>query len=109
IGRSTAGAILTFAYGQRHPILDGNVKRVLARLLNVQEDPALTPVQKRMWAASEALLSEAADPYAYNQAIMELGATLCTPKNPRCMLCPVQIHCDAFAEGCQHALPVKTA
>lgn len=107
IGRSTAGAILTFAYGQRHPILDGNVKRVLARLLNIQEDPSLTPVQKRMWVLSEALLSEASEPYTYNQAIMELGATVCLPQNPRCMLCPMQGFCDAFAQGTQHELPVK--
>jgi len=107
IGRSTAGAILTFAFGQRHPILDGNVKRVLARLFDIHEDPAGNETQKRMWTLSEALLAEAEDPYAYNQAIMELGATVCTPQNPSCLLCPVRPHCDAAAAGTQNDLPIK--
>ncbi len=107
IGRSTAGAILTFAYGQRHPLLDGNVKRVLSRIFKIEEDPALTAVQKTMWVASEALLEEADDSYAFNQGIMELGATVCLPQAPRCLLCPVQPFCEAYAFGMQQELPVK--
>lgn len=108
IGRSTAGAILTFAYGQRHPILDGNVKRVLARLYNFQEDPSANEPNKKLWVASTGLLAEASDPFSYNQAIMELGATLCTPQNPSCLLCPVRSFCDGAAQGTQNELPIKT-
>ncbi len=109
IGRSTAGAILTFAYGQKHPLLDGNVKRVLSRIEDVAEDIQQTNVINQLWKTSETLLSETTDPYSYNQAIMELGATLCLPQNPRCLLCPVQTHCKAFAKGTQHERPVKAA
>ncbi|MBY0404499.1 MAG: A/G-specific adenine glycosylase [Cyanobacteria bacterium] len=109
IGQSTAGAILTFAYGQKHPILDGNVKRVLTRLYNEHEDPSLPAVSKKLWGYSEALLSDSKDPYSFNQAIMELGATLCTPQSPSCLLCPVQKQCDGFKNGCQEDLPTKAA
>jgi A/G-specific adenine glycosylase len=107
IGRSTAGAILTFAYGQKHPLLDGNVKRVLSRVYDIEADIQQTATTHQMWQASEDLLSEAQDPYSYNQAIMELGATVCLPQNPRCLLCPVQEFCSAFAQGTQHERPVK--
>lgn len=105
IGRYTAGAVLTFAFGQRQPILDGNVKRVLARIYNLDDDPAV--LESTLWKHSEALLAQAADPYPFNQGLMELGATTCLPQNPRCMLCPVQAHCEAFAAGTQHELPRK--
>jgi A/G-specific adenine glycosylase len=108
IGRSTAGAILTFAYGQKHPLLDGNVKRVISRLYNVDEDIQKTAVINQLWQASEALLLESDEPHLFNQAIMELGATLCSPQNPRCLLCPVKSFCEAFAKGTQHERPVKT-
>lgn len=107
IGRSTAGAILTFAYGQRHPLLDGNVKRVLSRVFDIGEDIAKTEVLQRMWGFSDALLAGSDAPELFNQAIMEIGATVCLPKNPRCLLCPVQNFCDAFAQGSQHERPVK--
>lgn len=108
IGRSTAGAILTFAYGQKHPLLDGNVKRVLSRIFDIDEDIGQNAVINKLWERSEALLSEASDAYAYNQAIMELGATVCLPKNPRCLLCPVKSRCQAQSSGTQHERPVKT-
>jgi A/G-specific adenine glycosylase len=108
IGRSTAGAILTFAYRQKHPLLDGNVKRVLSRVLDIGEDIAQNAVVNKLWEHSEALLAQTSDAYAYNQAIMELGATVCLPQNPRCLLCPVQGHCIAQARGTQHERPVKT-
>jgi A/G-specific adenine glycosylase len=107
IGRSTAGAILTFAFGQRHPLLDGNVKRVIARLYDIDEEVDRGAVQKRMWKYSEALLSEADDPAAFNQAVMELGATLCTRREPSCDRCPVEGHCYARARGTQSERPVK--
>jgi A/G-specific adenine glycosylase len=109
IGRSTAGAILTFAYGQKHPLLDGNVKRVLSRIFDIDADVQQASVGNRMWQLSEDLLSKSAEPYAYNQAIMELGATVCLPKNPRCLLCPVKSFCTAAERGTQHERPVKGA
>lgn len=108
IGRSTAGAILTFAYGQKHPLLDGNVKRVLSRIFDIDQDIQQTTVTHKLWQYSNDLLEESDDPYTYNQAIMELGATVCLPQNPRCLLCPVKQHCSAFANGTQHDRPVKS-
>lgn len=109
IGRSTAGAILTFAYGQKHPLLDGNVKRVISRIFDMDQDVQQTAVINEMWQASETLLSESEEPHLYNQAIMELGATVCLPQNPRCLLCPVKPFCQACARGTQHDRPVKAA
>jgi A/G-specific adenine glycosylase len=107
IGRSTAGAILTFAYGQTHPLLDGNVKRVLSRLDDVADPVTQPAVIASMWTRSTQLLEEADDPYTFNQAIMELGATLCTQKHPQCLVCPVAQCCKANAHGTQHDRPVK--
>lgn len=109
IGESTAGAILTFAFGQPHAILDGNVKRVLSRLTgetgNIQEKNTLA----RLWETSRNLLPQDAQAaYTFNQALMELGATLCTPKNPQCTDCPWQDDCVALKKGLQDKLPVKT-
>jgi A/G-specific adenine glycosylase len=109
IGRSTAGAILSFAYGQRHPLLDGNVKRVLARLYNVDEPPQRAAVERVMWGYSKALLDAAVDPWTHNQAVMELGATICTPRNPNCEACPVRVFCQAHKKGTQAERPVKVA
>lgn len=107
IGKSTAGAILTFSYGQRHPLLDGNVKRVLSRLFDIEDDITKSATIKTMWQLSEDLLSPASDPYAFNQGIMELGATICLPKQPRCLVCPVQKHCSALKAGTQLDRPVQ--
>lgn len=109
IGKSTAGAILTFAYEQKHPLLDGNVKRVLSRIFDIAEDIQQANVIKQMWQQSTDLLAESDDPFTYNQAIMELGATVCLPQNPRCLLCPVKAFCSAQAVGTQHERPVKRA
>lgn len=109
IGRSTAGAILTFAYGQKHPLLDGNVKRVLSRVFDIEEDVQQSGTVHKMWQYSTDLLAESDEPYTYNQAIMELGATVCLPQNPRCLLCPVKAFCSAQAQGTQHERPVKAA
>lgn len=101
IGKSTAGAILTFSYGQRHPLLDGNVKRVLSRLFDIADDVTKAATIKHMWQLSQALLTPASDPFAFNQGIMELGATVCLPKTPRCLVCPVTQHCSANSQGTQ--------
>ena len=98
IGRSTAGAILSLSLNQHHAILDGNVKRVLARHFAVEGWPGHGAVSKRLWALSEALTPrEAAGPY--NQAMMDLGATLCTRRRPDCPGCPLAASCQALAQG----------
>ncbi|SFF51668.1 A/G-specific DNA-adenine glycosylase [Fontimonas thermophila] len=98
IGRSTAGAILAQAFGQRTPILDGNVRRVLARYGAVPGWPGTPAVQKRLWQLAEALLPDErmAD---YTQAIMDLGATVCTARKPACVRCPVAPGCAALAQN----------
>jgi A/G-specific adenine glycosylase len=107
IGRSTAGAILTFAYGQRHPILDGNVKRVLARIFDIDADMAAPALQRELWNHSRTFVDEAQAPADFNQAFMELGARICTPQAPMCLVCPVRGYCDAAARGTQHERPRK--
>jgi A/G-specific adenine glycosylase len=98
IGRSTAGAILAQAFGQRHAILDGNVRRVLARHAAVGGWPGEPAVQKKLWRISERLLPSArlAD---YTQAIMDLGATVCTARKPACGICPLSDDCQAYQRG----------
>ncbi|MDD5228228.1 MAG: A/G-specific adenine glycosylase [Methylococcales bacterium] len=96
IGKSTAGAILSIAFKQSQPILDGNVKRVLARFYAVSGWTGLGDVEKKLWAMSEKITPiEGCDDYT--QAIMDLGATLCTRRNPRCVDCPMSTACVAFS------------
>jgi A/G-specific adenine glycosylase len=102
IGRYTAGAILSIAFGQRAPILDGNVARVLSRVFFV-EDPGKG--DEKLWALAEELLPSDS-PGDFNQALMELGATVCTPRAPSCLACPLRKHCAAQQKGRQEALPV---
>ena len=104
IGRSTAGAILAQAHGDRYAILDGNVKRTLARFHGIEGYPGSGPVEKKMWQVAEDHLPEErlAD---YTQAIMDFGATLCTRHDPACMLCPLQDDCVARREGRVEQLP----
>ena len=98
IGPSTAGAILSLAFGQRHAILDGNVKRVLARHRAIGGWPGRSAVGKALWVAAESNTprERVGD---YTQAIMDLGATVCTRSRPRCDLCPVHADCTALAEA----------
>ncbi len=106
IGRSTAGAILSLSRGERHPILDGNVKRVLARHGAVDGWPGRTDVERRLWALSDAVTpDERAGPF--NQAMMDLGATLCTRTRPACERCPVACSCIAHERGEQSLYPGK--
>jgi A/G-specific adenine glycosylase len=98
IGRSTAGAILALTFGQRHAILDGNVKRVLARHAAVDGWPGKTAVAKELWELAEAR-TPAERVGDYTQAMMDLGATLCTRSGPRCAMCPVQDDCVALSRA----------
>lgn len=97
IGRSTAGAIAALAFGKRATILDGNVKRVLARVHNIDEWPGATSVEARLWSLAEDL-TPMTNVARYTQAIMDLGATLCTRRRPDCPRCPVNDDCSAFQE-----------
>ena len=104
IGRSTAGAILALSRGQRQPILDGNVKRVLARVFGLAGDPGSAAVVARMWAQSDACTPKV-QVGAYTQAIMDLGATVCSRSRPACTVCPMSPGCVAALEGRQAELP----
>ncbi|MDD5388210.1 MAG: A/G-specific adenine glycosylase [Gallionellaceae bacterium] len=104
IGRSTAAAIAAFAFGQRGAILDGNVKRVLARVFGIDGWPGEKAVETRLWALAETLLPEA-DIRAYTQGLMDLGATLCTRAHPRCEACPFSDDCLANRQGRHGELP----
>jgi len=106
IGRSTAGAIQSIAHDQRHPILDGNVKRVLARLYAIEGWPGIKKIENKLWQ-----LADFHTPHervaAYTQAIMDLGATVCTRSKPRCQHCPVSVDCKAHRLGTETAFPEK--
>jgi A/G-specific adenine glycosylase len=104
IGRSTAGAILALSRGQRHPILDGNVKRVLSRVFGIAGDPGSKAVLTALWAQSDAC-TPGQEVAAYTQAIMDLGATLCARARPTCTVCPMNAGCVAALEGRQAELP----
>jgi len=99
IGRSTAGAVLSLVYGQRHAILDGNCKRVLARCFAVSGWPGSSAVLAELWRLAERM-TPAAGVARYNQAMMDLGATLCTRAAPACGRCPLAAGCRALAAGC---------
>ena len=104
IGRSTAGAILSLAFDQRHAILDGNVKRVLARHEAIDGWPGKTAVVKCLWDVAERY-TPTERTAAYTQAIMDLGATLCTRSKPACNACPVAADCQAFMTGTVNLFP----
>lgn len=107
VGPYTGGAVLSIAYGLPEPAVDGNVMRVISRLLTIWEDIAKPSTRKIFEQAVEVLMYKE-NPSSFNQALMELGAIICTPISPSCLLCPVQNHCQAFEEGLQRELPVKT-
>lgn len=104
VGRSTAAAIAAFAFGERAAILDGNVKRVLARWLGFAGWPGDAKVQASLWEAAERLLPEA-DIEAYTQGLMDLGSRVCTRTRPRCEACPVGSDCVALRDGLTDRLP----
>ena len=111
IGEYTVGAILSIAYNQPEPLLDGNVKRVLARLLDLDQPIDQPPVLRRLWQEARSVVeaAEGGSAGACNEGIMELGALICTPQNPRCLLCPLQDLCAAAAHGTQADRPVMPA
>lgn len=103
IGRTTAGGILSAAFNQPTAILDGNVKRVLARLVGLLQPP--NRAQAKLWKLSE-LLIDLHHPRDFNQALMDLGATVCIPKTPRCEACPWSHRCRAYISNLQHQIPM---
>lgn len=104
IGRSTAGAILALGHGRRAPILDGNVKRVLTRYYGIAGWPGRKEVEKRLWELADRETPQR-ETAAYTQAIMDLGATVCTRSRPRCADCPLASACHAYRHGEQQHLP----
>lgn len=106
VGRSTAAAIAAFASGERRAILDGNVRRVLARHAGIDGDPSSTATLARLWESAESRLPQR-DIERYTQGMMDLGAGVCLARNPRCLLCPVSDDCVARAESRIDELPRK--
>jgi A/G-specific adenine glycosylase len=107
IGRSTAAAIAAFCFGERVAILDGNVRRVLTRVLGFDADLSLAANERALWTHADALLPQA-DIESYTQGLMDLGATLCSARAPSCAKCPVAGLCAARRTGDAERLPVKT-
>ncbi|WKK86804.2 A/G-specific adenine glycosylase [Marivirga arenosa] len=106
VGKYTAAAIASFAFGEATPVVDGNVFRVLARYFNITDDIAQPKTFKKFFEVSEDLIPEK-HPADYNQAMMELGATVCSPKSPNCSECPIAEGCEARINNIQAELPVK--
>jgi A/G-specific adenine glycosylase len=114
IGRYTAGAIASIAFNEARPILDGNVMRVLTRIFGIEENPREKPANEKLWRLAEELVTAAATvesgaiPNAcshLNQSLMELGALICTPRQPKCGVCPVRLECIAFRKGKVDLIP----
>ncbi|MDA0745752.1 MAG: A/G-specific adenine glycosylase, partial [bacterium] len=105
-GPYTTAAVLSIAFNQDHAVVDGNVIRVLCRLFNIREDIAQTAVKNQLQELADTLLHKG-DAGNFNQALMELGATVCLPKSPNCTTCPVSSHCIAYQSGEPESLPVK--
>jgi A/G-specific adenine glycosylase len=104
IGPYSAGAIASIAFGERVPIVDGNVIRVLTRLFALRGDPTRAPLKAELWRRAGELVTEER-PGDFNQALMELGATVCTPEAPRCEACPLASACEGRARGIAAELP----
>jgi A/G-specific adenine glycosylase len=122
IGRYTAGAICSIAFGQPRPILDGNVARVLSRVFTVRGDPREKSTAARLWDLAERLVSGAAAMQpgrsslrnrtqcgSFNEALMELGALVCLPQAPRCDICPISAHCRAWLRNVVNRFPERAA
>ena len=106
VGPYTAAAVLSIAYSKPHAVLDGNVARVLTRVFTVEADVKKSRTRRRLQALADDLL-DTARPADFNQALMELGATVCTPTSPRCPACPLRAVCGALEEGAPEAYPVS--
>lgn len=96
VGRYTAGAVVSFAYGEPAPILDTNVRRVLSRLFARRRTTSPASTERRLWALAEAVIP-AGQAWAFNQALMDFGATVCTARNPRCPTCPMRRLCAYYS------------
>lgn len=105
VGRYTAGAIASIAFGQRVPIVDGNVERVLARWFAESTDNSRNGLRQWSWTTAEHLIELADDPGSVNESLMELGALICTPRNPSCDACPIAAWCSANQKGVQSEIP----
>jgi A/G-specific adenine glycosylase len=108
IGRYTAGAIASIAFNADTPVVDGNVIRVLCRYFGIRDDPKSSAGQARLWELAEGALPRG-HAREFNQALMELGATVCLPRQPHCLICPIHKNCLARQDGLQAQLPVKRA
>ena len=108
VGRYTAGAIASIAFDVPAPVLDGNVIRVFARVTDLEDEVTAASTRAALWKLAEDWLPDARSG-DYNQALMELGRTICTPRHPHCAACPIAGHCLANARGTQEARPVKRA
>ena len=107
IGRYTAGAIASIAYDQPAPIVDGNIMRITARLFAINAPLRSTGLARQAWKRAEELVKAAKSPRMFNQALMEIGALICRPKNPHCGECPLRRDCAAFARGRVERYPRK--
>jgi A/G-specific adenine glycosylase len=105
IGRYTAGAIASIAHGQRAPIVDGNVARIVARLFAIEAPLASTTLMRDAWLHAEELVAASKSPRDFNQGLMELGALVCTPRNPACDRCPLRRQCAAYLSDRVEELP----
>lgn len=108
VGRYTAGAIMAFAYDRPAPIVDGNIKRLFARMFGVEGVPSQTAVTQTLWQLAEQLTPPTQN-RIHAQALLDMGATICTPKNPACDTCPVGSHCHAKQHDCVAHLPTPKA
>lgn len=108
VGRYTAGAIASIAFDQREPLVDGNVERVLCRLFRIRGNPKDAAIRKKIWSHAEELLPEEQVGH-FNQALMELGSEVCTPRAPHCMDCPLHKLCEAKQHNEQDRLPARPA
>ncbi|MCE9618320.1 MAG: NUDIX domain-containing protein [Planctomycetes bacterium] len=108
VGRYTAGAVASLAYGQAAPIVDGNVARVLSRLADRRESVKGSAAQTWLWSAAERLVRAAKSPAVLNEALMELGATICTPRSPRCGACPLKSLCASRRANSQEFVPLTS-
>jgi A/G-specific adenine glycosylase len=108
VGRYTAGAILSIAFDRREPILEANTVRLLSRLVVFRGNPHDAAGQRRLWQVAESILPRKS-PGEFNQALMELGSQICTPRDPPCGACPLQTLCPTFAAGLQAVIPVPKA
>lgn len=106
VGKYTAGAIASIAFEQRAPILDGNVIRILTRIFAISSDISNTKTIKKLWEIAEKVLPNK-NIGSFNQAMMELGATICLPNNPSCLICPVRSLCAAHKKGKETQYPIK--